>query len=339
MSRALLNRNFEMPTDGWYHLAPLGEFQHEHGLQVIDQAAVDAILQDFRNREQAEGERFPGVLVDYDHFSLDTGHPSRAAGWITNMESRPDGIWGRIRWTSSGEDAVKSGEYRFISPVWRLGKCQKLGNKRLRPLEISRAAVTNDPNLIGLTPLSNRQNLTDGPSVSGEDPTKDPREEEYMKPICNALGLAADADENAVVNAINKLKTDKDAAENRATQAETRATEAEKQVLEAQVEQDLTEFSDVIENRDDVKAALMANRGETIKILKSVKANRGAADPAKGDQVPNRKAAKVPDGSKSSDDSAEKAKAAAIRNRAQDIQKREGVTWPQAFDRAANELS
>jgi len=166
----VLNRDFQMPEDNWYHLIPTGEFSHPSGIsQVIDKAACDGIVNHFR--EDAKAPNFPGLLIDFDHFSHDSGKPSEAAGWITELRNTDHtGVWGRIRWSDVGESAVKGGRYRLVSPVWRREDCEavsptgdtKTKNRttdkpdRLRPLRLHRVALTNDPNLRGMVPLSNR---------------------------------------------------------------------------------------------------------------------------------------------------------------------------------------
>jgi hypothetical protein len=183
MSALILNREtFSLPQDGWYQLAPLGEFAHgaSGAMQVVDAAACEAMVSRFG--EDAEGSNFAGLLIDFDHFSLDAGSRSEAAGWITALEARSgeseklkaergkasgqEGLWAKIRWSDLGEDAVKGGRYRFLSPVWSREDCEDLGNNRLRPVRLLNAAVTNDPNLKGMVPLSNRrQGKGDPPSL------------------------------------------------------------------------------------------------------------------------------------------------------------------------------
>ena len=168
MNTLLLNRDgFQMPADGWYQIAPLGEFAHAQAgvVQVLDREACEAMVNRFRSESQAAN--FAGLLVDFDHFSLDGEKRSEAAGWITELECRPaspegsavanarPGLWARIRWSDVGEEAVKGGRYRFLSPVWARSDCVDLGNGRVRPVRLLNAAVTNDPNLQGMVPLSN----------------------------------------------------------------------------------------------------------------------------------------------------------------------------------------
>jgi len=168
MNTLILNRDtFEMPADGWYQIAPLGEFPHRPSgvVQVVDKAACDAMANAFR--EEAGKPNFAGLLIDFDHFSLDDKLKSEAAGWISELENRDAGLWAKIRWSDVGEECVKGGRYRFISPVWSQRDCEDLGNGRLRPVKLLNAAVTNDPNLKGMVPLSNR----DGGASAGGSPS------------------------------------------------------------------------------------------------------------------------------------------------------------------------
>jgi len=156
MNAFLLNREgFQMPTDGWYQLAPLGDFAHAGAgvIQVVDAEACTAMASRFK--ADAAVPNFAGLLVDFDHFSLDDRSRSEAAGWIMNLESRDTGLWANIRWSDVGEEAVKGGRYRFLSPVWARSDCVDLGNGRVRPVRLLNAAVTNDPNLKGMCPLCN----------------------------------------------------------------------------------------------------------------------------------------------------------------------------------------
>jgi hypothetical protein len=178
----IVNRDtFQMPADGWYQLAPLGEFPHASAgvVQVVDLEACEAMAARFK--ADSAVENFAGLLVDFDHFSLDDRARSEAAGWIVELDcrmpiadcrlgsggelaakerkeaqNRSAGLWAKIRWSDVGEEAVKGGRYRFLSPVWARKDCVDLGNGRVRPVRLLNAAVTNDPNLKGMLPLSNR---------------------------------------------------------------------------------------------------------------------------------------------------------------------------------------
>ena len=169
MNSLLLNRDgFQMPADGWYQVAPLGEFAHAQAglVQVVDPEACAAMANRFA--DEAQGANFAGLLVDFDHFSLDGEKRSEAAGWITALENRDGGLFAKIRWSDVGEEAVKGGRYRFLSPVWARSDCVDLGNGRVRPVRLLNAAVTNDPNLKGMQPLSNSAAAADAPRFKWE---------------------------------------------------------------------------------------------------------------------------------------------------------------------------
>jgi len=89
MNCLILNReSFQLPADGWYQIAPLGEFPHAAAgvVQVVDAAACEAMANAFR--AEAAKPNFAGLLIDFDHFSLDGKQKSEAAGWITALEAR-----------------------------------------------------------------------------------------------------------------------------------------------------------------------------------------------------------------------------------------------------------
>lgn len=171
--KPITNRSFELPSDGWFQIAPLGTFSHHTGItQVIDREAIKAMVNRFE--QEAQDDNFPGLLVDFDHFSNDTKAASEAAGWITKLANRDDGtdtnpangLWAEIKWSDSGESAVKNGRYRLASPVWNRSECENLGGNKFRPKRLDRCALTNDPVLKGMVPLSNRSNIAD--SVADE---------------------------------------------------------------------------------------------------------------------------------------------------------------------------
>ena len=152
------DNTFVLAGDGWVQVTPCGEFPHAGAgvTQVIDREACDRIAAEFNSRKA--DSNFPGVLVDFDHFSLDTGQSSEAAGWITELESRDTGLWARVRWSDAGLAAVQGGRFRLMSPVFPPpSQCEDLGGGRIRPRALVSVALTNEPNIKGGRPLANRQ--------------------------------------------------------------------------------------------------------------------------------------------------------------------------------------
>ena len=229
MNNLILNREYRLPDDGWYHIAPLGEFTHAGAgvVQVIDQEACIAMAARFA--ADANTANFPGLLIDFDHFSLDGEKRSEAAGWILGLEYRglkPEsdphpgplpsqgegvnaGLWAQIRWSDLGEDAVKGGRYRFLSPVWARSDCVDLGGGRVRPVRILNAAVTNDPNLKGMVPLSNRaeSESVDFRTIGERTQQKGSDMKAVIEKLVNHLGLAADATEALILEKLGGLLT------------------------------------------------------------------------------------------------------------------------------------
>ena len=113
------DKDFMLAGDGWVQVTPCGDIPHVGAgvTQVIDREACDRIAADF-NARKADAN-FPGVLVDFDHFSLDTEKSSEAANWISDLESRDTGLWARVRWSDAGLSAVRGGRFRLMSPVFR----------------------------------------------------------------------------------------------------------------------------------------------------------------------------------------------------------------------------
>jgi len=241
---------FQPAPDGWFHIAPLGTFPHPTGaLQVIDAEACEAMARTFA--EEARQPNFPGLLVDVDHASHDPAQPTTAAGWINALEPRGDGLYAQIRWSDLGHQALTGGRYRLASPVWNRADCDAwsapAGDNNealhLRPRRLDRLALTNDPNLPGLMPLSNRKEFS--------EPSMNLRTE-----ILNHLRLAAAAGDGEITEALRAQAGELESLRNRCAR-----------LSEAQADADLERFADVITNRDVVRAQLLANRDATLAVL------------------------------------------------------------------------
>jgi phage I-like protein len=180
----------------WIHLLP-GGAQVETGdrrgpYHITDaQAIIDASF--------ADDSR---LAVDENH-SIDLAAPkggaSPARGWITEMQAREDGIWGKVEWTDAGRDLVATHAYRGISPVITHSKTKAV-------LSILRASLVNQPNLKGLASLNSQQQETDM---------------NFMQRMAKLLGLAEDATEDDIATALTaKIKPTEDDASSTALQSQ-----------------------------------------------------------------------------------------------------------------------
>jgi phage I-like protein len=346
----ILNRNFELPADGWHQLAPLGEFPHSAAgiVQVIDAGACTRMVAAFENARATSGN-FPGLLIDFDHFSLDAEKRSEAAGWITDLKfcepssgNNPAGLFARIRWSDIGEAAVKGGRYRFLSPVWAKGDCEDLGGNRFRPVRLLNAAVTNDPNLKGILPLSNRAPFDFTPLRKNASVTQEKNMKPIIDALLNKLNLPADAAQDSIIAAIANMASPEDvtALLNRAETAETRLAGFQAAQLEADADAFIEAHAAVIENRDDVRAQFIENRTLTEAVFKNLKTPKPVTpQPAPDTRRPLHNRDSKVLATQNRDASTSESKAVKIRNRAAEIMKSERVVYTDAFRRAEQEFA
>ncbi len=95
------------------------------------------------------------LAIDYEHQSLDrrNSRPDGlrpAAGWIGGLEVREDGLWAvDVTWTPRARELLRSGEYRYFSPVIYWSDEDFSDVVALGPV-----ALTNDPAMHGVRPLA-----------------------------------------------------------------------------------------------------------------------------------------------------------------------------------------
>lgn len=123
------------------------------------------------------------LVVDYEHqteHARANGQPAPAAGWINEVEARPDGVWGRVSWTDRAKSMIARREYRFLSPVFRF------------------APATREVRRIVMAGLTNDRALADIKALAKAEGTMN----EFTKKLIGILGLPEDADETAIAKAV-----------------------------------------------------------------------------------------------------------------------------------------
>jgi len=297
-----LTTTFEPAADGWFHIAPHGTFPHPTGAQqVIDAEACETMTRTFA--EEAKQANFPGLLVDFDHFLHDPAQPSAAAGWVTALETRPEGLYAQVRWSDLGHQAVTGGRYRLMSPVWNRADCDEwtapagpeaLPTLHVRPRRLARVALTNDPNLPGLAPLTNRAENAErsghfaavarvsslgaerrepvaGAATATSEfraPRRDARLSEiadttapgFRTQVLNTLRLPGRASDGEIVDAVRRQGEELASLRNRCAE-----------LREAQADAELDGFADVITNRAAVRAQLLVNREGALAVLQALR--------------------------------------------------------------------
>ncbi len=258
----------------WVQLAPWGthrlwdEEKKKWVGQRLDEATGSQLVRAFSG----------DILVDADH-SSENGGSTEALAWIMELDDRPDGLWALFRWTDKGAEAVSGRRYRFVSPAWTVDAAG-------RPDRLVSCALTNRPN-IPSRPILNRagipqlpdspigqsgnrkigQSNPDSAAGGSGEPTRKPEMEELKK----LLGLAPDADDAAVLAAVQAI------------QAELAASK--EAALNSEAEAFADENKDGFEDREALKNSYKADPELAKAIVKNMKAPAKPAETAKPAEV------------------------------------------------------
>ena len=159
----------------WVHLLPAGDMPARDGRPGWHNTDPTGVIA--ASLAAAGAVEMP---VDYDHQTdlaaiPGVGGTARAAGWIKDLQARPDGVWGQVEWTAAAAQAIAAREYRYLSPVFDF----EVGSRKV--LRLRRASLTNNPALT-LTALSHQQQ---------QDDSMDP----ILKALLEAMGLAPDTEQ------------------------------------------------------------------------------------------------------------------------------------------------
>jgi len=215
-----LPKNLKAGDTHEVQISPFGEFRNTtvdakgnpaEIVQVCDREGLDAVAAAFA------GE----VLVDVDHES-ENGGSTLAAAWVQSLRVDNDtGLMGTLKVTEEGARLLNGREYRYLSPAFNMAEPFAA---RSRPASLSSVAFTNKPNLPVL-PVLNRAPAT---SNFNRNPVGAPapaitKRSNMLELIIAALGLPADTDETAAVEAVKKLKAASDETAAAALNAEAEA--------------------------------------------------------------------------------------------------------------------
>lgn len=220
---AALDLSHDGEAPEWVHLLPTAKGK----VQTIDQRGPYDV-QDAEAIIAASFADQPKLQIDENHaedLKSGKGEPSPARGWITELQARADGIWGKVEWTGTGRALVADKAYRAMSPVI-------LHDKAKRVIAILRASLVNRPNFRGLATLNQETSmdpmaqmagalgLSEGASaddilaaikaLKDKKPEGEPAMQAALSEIGVAFGLGEDAKPEAIVAAANLAKGGKD---------------------------------------------------------------------------------------------------------------------------------
>ena len=214
----------------WFHTVPqMGEYpggnvchkgeRVKNAVIVIDREAYDRILSAFKSEKEKTG--FHGLLVDREHFSLDSDKPSDAMAWAKDIREDDDGLWTRWDFTPPGQAAWDDKVLVSRSPVMIL---ERIAGNRFRPVRLESIAMTNTPHFDLSTLAAAR--AADNPPP-GDPPDGHTQGDAPMKKLLALLGLAETATEDEAAAALQALLDAQASAAQALADAETARDEAQ----------------------------------------------------------------------------------------------------------------
>ena len=239
------------PSYGRYPVGGTVKDAADDAVFVLDEAAAKAVMDAFK--AAAKNPEWPGVLVDEEHYSLDSSKSSAAMAWAKDIRQENDGsIWTRWEFTPKGRELWESKTLLNRSPAFA---CARNG-KEYRPVELKSIAMTNTPHFTELSNLA---------AARAAEVNKDKKGEIHMKKLMAELGIAEDASEDAAAAACKALKETASAAEKSAADA---LAECRKMKCDAFIEANKAKIADVAACRE----AYMANPESAEKLIAACKA-------------------------------------------------------------------
>lgn len=226
-------------------ICPIGEFPNGGKNQVCSEAALNRVVENWRNAGAQD------VLVDFEHKAEAGGtSDTSAAAWVTNLRVEKDrGLVGDFKMTDLGAEAVSNRRLRFLSVAWYVNK------ETREPVRICSVALTNKPN-IPTEPILNK----DQPD---NHPVED-KENESMDKIKTELGLPPEATDEEVLNAVKAAVAKNKEAEAARKQAEQAALEKE---AETYAEKNKAKLDPAV-----IKAQYIANKDACIALVDAIPA-------------------------------------------------------------------
>jgi phage I-like protein len=160
------------------------------------------ILNHFTELKQAGRE----LVFDFEHsteLKAPNGDQAPASGWGVDMQQRDNGsIWVKVDWNELGRNSIAGKEYRYLSPVLIYEKSTN------RIVGIQSVALTNKANLL-VAALNQQESITETPMD--------------LAKLLAVLGLAATANFEDAIKAINDLKAAEETKEGELVVANNRA--------------------------------------------------------------------------------------------------------------------
>ena len=254
----LTNTTAEMPSSEvkpgeiieTVQICPVGDFPNGDRPQRCTVEALQNVVKDWTARGSKE------ILVDFEHNSesSEPNSDTSAAAWVSNVRVDPErGLVGDFKLTDVGAEAISNRRLRFLSVSWFVNK------ETHEPIRITSIALTNKPN-IPVAPVLNKEQ----PDPANVEDKENPN----MDKIKEALGLAPEATEEDVLNAIAAMvKKNKDAEQAALDKeaedfASANSKKCNKEVLKAQYLANKEVAKAIVAGIPDAPAAPVCNKAD-----------------------------------------------------------------------------
>lgn len=196
----------------WNQIARYGTWSgHPQGPFTFNAKTVGEIIRNFRAQKNP-------VTVDFEHMSevlpdgvAATGAPSLA--WIVDLDDRGEsgGFWACFEWVdATAVEYVRAKKYRYLSPAVRFAAVDRVTGKHIGA-RLTSVALTNQPFLDGLAPLTASDNTPPRASAPHKEPTMPEPITPPVAPVDDAAVKARDAAVAELASATVRL-SDMDAA-------------------------------------------------------------------------------------------------------------------------------
>jgi hypothetical protein len=181
---------------GWLKLADYGDWPHPAGLQRLTPEAGARLAHGFKSLLGRLRRRFTGVPIYIGHpddpaFAGQPGHDdTKAYGWVTDLEARPEGLYVQPRWSEPGRDLLRHAFYKFLSPRWQM---KAVDEGTYEPVRLLSIGLTNHPNIPGEAVANQQAGAATTPATATGTATANGEAEPLLTGLLRALDLDAGA--------------------------------------------------------------------------------------------------------------------------------------------------
>lgn len=131
----------------WLRITPYGDYPNKVGLQRVTREDADAMVTAFNSVRGRATRAFMGLPIYVGHPDVDPANypDKRRYGKITDLETRADGLYGKVAFNTLGKAVMDDGQFLFNSPTWHLRR----DGKFVRPVQLVSVGLTNTPQIPG----------------------------------------------------------------------------------------------------------------------------------------------------------------------------------------------